>query len=88
MVYSQYGSDFDIDYNAKNGNTTIGRSKEDSQLPFPDFCLSGSDLTVAHYNTDSLSNDLDIYRRTMYYVYRGENSLSEVCLSTSENYPF
>lgn len=43
MVCSQYGSDFDIDYNAKRV-PVIGRSKEDSQVPFPDRSLQLTSL--------------------------------------------
>lgn len=69
-VCSQYGSDFDIKYNAKKSNIMIVRSREDRKLTFPEFSLSGTVLRVCdeakylgHYLTDDLSDDKDIYRQ-------------------------
>ena len=74
-VCSQYGSDFDVNYNTRKSNIMIVRSKDDSKLSFPDFFLSGTVLEVCneakclgHYITDDLSDDRDIFRqcRAMY----------------------
>ncbi len=60
-VCSQYGSDFDIKYNAKKSNILIIRSSEDSRVSFPDSSLSGNVLQVCdevkylgHYITNDL----------------------------------
>ena len=69
-VCSQYGSDFDIKYNAKKSNIMIVRSKEDNKLSFPAFSLSGSALKtceevkyLGHYLAHDMSDDRDIRRQ-------------------------
>ena len=59
-----------VTYNAKKSKIMIVRSKEDRQLTFPDFFLSGSGLDVCseikylgHIISNDLSDDMDIYRQ-------------------------
>lgn len=78
-VCSQYGSDFDIKYNAKKSNITIVSSSEDRKLSFPEFYLSGIVLKICdeakylHYITDDLSDDR--YIRQCRMIYAQANSL-------------
>jgi len=74
-VCSQYGREYEINYNAKKNNIMIVRSRKDHKLLFPDFSLSGIVLKectavkyLGHYITDDLADYMDIYRqcRLMY----------------------
>ena len=75
-ICSNYGLDFDIKYNAKKSMVLICRTKDDQELKFPDFYLSGQTICVAksakylgHIITDTLEDDEDMYRqRRMLYV--------------------
>ena len=69
-VCSQHGSDCDITHNAKKSNIMIIRSREDSKMLFPVFCLSATVLKVCdeikylgYYITNDLCDDQDIYRQ-------------------------
>ena len=66
-VCSQYGAAYDIQYNAKKSKIMIVRTREDRQLTFPDFHLSGAVLSVCseikylgHIISNDLSDDKDI----------------------------
>ena len=75
-ICSNYGLDFNIKYNAKKSMVLICRTKDDSELRFPHFYLSGQTVNVAksakylgHIITDTLDDDEDMYRqRRMLYV--------------------
>ena len=63
-ICSNYGLDFDIKYNAKKSMVLICRTKDDLELKFPDFYLSGQTICVAksakylgHIITDTLEDD-------------------------------
>ena len=69
-ICSQYGTDFNIKYNAKKSSILIVRSKNDTRAVFPKFVLSGNELLVCkdikylgHYFSDDLSDDKDIHRQ-------------------------
>lgn len=69
-VHTQYGSEFDISFNAKKSNVMIVRSKGDKNMTFPVFYLSNSPLLeckevtyLGHIFTNALSDDKDIYRQ-------------------------
>ena len=69
-ICTQYGSDFDIIYNAKKSKLMIIRSREDRRAIFPDFYLSGTLLSMCneitylgHVITDDLTDDKDILRQ-------------------------
>jgi len=69
-VCSQYGADFNIKYNASKSNVMIVRTKEDRNLVFPVFFLSGTALKVCeeikylgHHIANDLSDDKDINRQ-------------------------
>lgn len=69
-VCSQYGSDYDIQYNAKKSNIMIVRSAGDRKSTFPTFYLSDSPLAVCeeikylgHVISDNWTDDKDIYRQ-------------------------
>ena len=69
-ICSQYGTEFDIKYNASKSNIMIARSRDDKNAPFPDFNLSGSVLEVCdeikylgHFISSDLSDDKDINRQ-------------------------
>ena len=73
---SEYGVEFDVQYNAKKSVVLICRTKEDQKLHFPMFYLSGQSLCVSnctkylgHIITDKMEDDADMYRqRQMLYV--------------------
>ena len=75
-ICSNYGLDFNIKYNAKKSIVLICRAKEDGELRFPNFHLSGQIICVAkstkylgHIITDTLEDDEDMSRqRRMLYV--------------------
>ena len=75
-ICSNYGLDFNIKYNAKKSMVLICRTKDDSELRFPHFYLSGQTVNVAksakylgHIIADTLDDDEDMYRqRRMLYV--------------------
>ena len=69
-ICSQYGTDFNIKYNAKKRVILIVRSKDDKRAVFPNFVLSNVNLVVCnetkylgHYISDDLSDDKDIHRQ-------------------------
>ena len=74
-ICSNYGVDFDIKYNAKKSMVLICRTKDDLELKFPDFYLSGQSMCVTkctkylgHIITDTLDDDEDMSRqRRMLY---------------------
>ncbi|KAK0141236.1 hypothetical protein N1851_021750 [Merluccius polli] len=75
-ICSEYGVEFDVQYNAKKSVVLICRTKEDQKLHFPMFYLSGQSLCVSncmkylgHIITDKMEDDADMYRqRRMLYV--------------------
>lgn len=69
-VCSEYGLKYDIKYNAKKSAVLICRTKDDKNLNFPDFHLSGQKLSVCreikylgHIITDQLCDDDDMNRQ-------------------------
>lgn len=69
-ICSQYGSDFNIKYNASKGNIIFVSSRQDSKMSFPNFRLSSAVLNfynevqnLGRYISDNLSDDRDIYRQ-------------------------
>ncbi|XP_016534059.1 RNA-directed DNA polymerase from mobile element jockey-like [Poecilia formosa] len=78
---SNYGQEYDIQYNALKSNIMIVRTKEDQKLVLPDFFLSGVVLRICtavkylgHYITDDLTDDMDINRQRR-LVYAQANML-------------
>ena len=75
-ICSEYGVEFDVQYNAKKSVVLICRTKEDQKMHFPMFYLSGQSLCVSsctkylgHIITDKMEDDADMYRqRRMLYV--------------------
>ena len=75
-ICSNYGVNFDVNYNAKKSSVMICRVKGDTGLTFPSFYLSGQVLPVCsktkylgHIITDDLTDDDDMYRqRRMLYM--------------------
>lgn len=75
-ICSNYGVDFNMMYNAKKSMVLIVRAKDDLELKFPAFYLSGRTMCVAksttylgHIITDTLEDDDDMSRqRRMLYV--------------------
>ena len=75
-ICSNYGVDFDVKYNAKKSVVMVCRTKEDIEIKFPTFSLSGQILGVSsstkylgHIITDSLEDDADMCRqRRLLYV--------------------
>ena len=75
-ICSNYGIDFNINYNAKKSMVLLCRSKEDVDLKFPSFYLSGQIMSVSkctkylgHIITDTLEDDDDMFRqRRMLYI--------------------
>ena len=75
-ICSNYGIDFDIKYNAKKSMVLICRTKDDMELRFPAFYLSGQTMCVSkstkylgHIITATLEDDEDMSRqRRMLYV--------------------
>lgn len=75
-VCSDYGSQYDVNFNPKKSAVLICRTTEDKHLCFPDFYLSGQKLNAScktkylgHFITDQLRDDDDIYRqRRMLYA--------------------
>ena len=69
-ICSEYGVDFDVKYNAKKSVVMICRTKDDRDLKFPTFYLSGQALCVCnnvkylgHIITDTLEDDADMSRQ-------------------------
>ena len=69
-ICSEYGVKYDVQYNAKKSVVMICRTKEDRDLNFPAFYLSGQLLCVCnktkylgHFITDQMSDDDDMYRQ-------------------------
>ena len=69
-ICSQYGIDYDIQYNAKKSNIMIVRCKQDKKAVFPAFTLSNNTLEVrseikylGHCISDDLTDDKDILRQ-------------------------
>ena len=67
-ICSEYGVEFDVQYNAKKSVVLICRTKEDQKLHFPMFYLSGQSLCVSnctkylgHIITDKMEDDDDMY---------------------------
>ena len=75
-ICSEYGVKFDVKYNAKKSVVMICRTKEDRELNFPVFYLSGQILSVCnsckylgHIINDKLEDDSDMLRqRRMLYA--------------------
>ncbi len=66
-ICSYYGIEFDVKFNSKTSHVMFVKTKEDRQLVFPQFLLSGKVLNVCnkvtylgHFCTDDLSDDADI----------------------------
>ena len=49
-ICSDYGVEYDVNYNAKKSVVLICRTKGDKDLHFPDFYLSGQVLPVCNKN--------------------------------------
>ena len=69
-ICSEYGVEFDVQYNAKKSVVLICRTKEDQKLHFPMFYLSGQSLCVSnctkylgHIITDKMKDDADMYKQ-------------------------
>lgn len=69
-VCSDYGLQFDIEYNSSKSAVLICRTKQDKSLKYPVFRLSNNNLEVCkmikylgHCITDDLNDDDDIYRQ-------------------------
>ena len=76
-ICTNYGFDFDINYNAKKSMVLICRTKEDLDLKFPSFYLSGQIMCVSksvkylgHIITDTLEDDDDMYRQRVKLLYK------------------
>ena len=75
-ICSNYGVDFDVKYNAKKSMVMVCRTKDDMDIKFPAFHLSGQTLGVSnstkylgHIITDTLEDDADMCRqRGLLYV--------------------
>ena len=75
-ICTNYGVDFDVKYNAKKSVVMVCRTKEDMDIKFPAFHLSGQALGVSnstkylgHIITDTLEDDADMFRqRRLLYV--------------------
>ena len=75
-ICSEYGVEYDVKYNAKKSVVLVCRTKEDRDLSFPVFLLSGHALTVCektkylgHVINDQMSDDDDMYRqRRLLYI--------------------
>ena len=69
-ICSEYGVECDVKYNAKKSVVMICRTKDDRDLNFPVFYLSGQALSVCnstkylgHIITDTLEDDEDMFRQ-------------------------
>ena len=69
-ICSNYGVNFDVNYNAKKSSVMNCRVKEDTDLTFPSFYLSGQVLPVCsktkylgHIITDYMTDDDDMNRQ-------------------------
>jgi hypothetical protein len=75
-ICSDYGVEFDIEYNAKKSVVMICSTRDDLNIKFPSFYLSGEELGVVnttkylgHILTDTLEDDADMSRqRRVLYV--------------------
>ena len=74
-VCTDYGIKYDVKYNAKKSVVMICRTREDKDLSFPSFYLSGQVVSIhrkakylGHVLTDQLCDDEDLFRqrRTLY----------------------
>ncbi|XP_042079355.1 uncharacterized protein LOC121814967 [Haplochromis burtoni] len=69
-VCTEYGVQYDIEYNAAKSAVLICRTKQDKQLNFPLFKLAQKTLEVhkkvkylGHFITEQMNDDDDIYRQ-------------------------
>ena len=69
-ICSNYGVDFDVQYNAKKSVVMVCRTKDDMDIKFPAFQLSGQTLGVSnstkylgHIITDTLEDDANMFRQ-------------------------
>ena len=79
--HSNDGVEFDIKYNVKKSVAMFCRTKEDMEIKFPTFYLSGEELGVSsttkclgHIITDTLEDDADMsrQRRVLYVLAVGQ----------------
>ena len=66
-ICANYGVDFDVKYNAKKSVVMVCRTKDNMDIKFPTFHLSGQSLGVSnstkylgHIITDTLEDDADV----------------------------
>lgn len=88
-ICSQYGTQYDIEYNAKKSTMLIVCSKDDRKSVFPMFSLSNKVLDICnevkylgHCISDDLSDDNDIHRQCC-KLYAQANMLKRKCYMCS-----
>ena len=64
-ICSNYGVEFDIKYNAKTSVVMVCRTKDDMEIQFPPFYLSGEELGASNATKYLFSSITDITDRRM-----------------------